>query len=111
AWRYRRHRAALSDIRAGTPVPLLERMRTDQMVPLGAALAALTMGRGTLATILTAAAIMGLPAAVLAPGLLAFRATAQGRGGSRGQRSGRKKSRRSEIRRSGASRPAKWPPR
>jgi len=60
--------------------PLLERMRTDQMVPLGAALAALTMARGTLATILTAAAIKGLPAAVLAPGLLAFRATAQGRG-------------------------------
>ncbi len=52
--------------------------------PLGAALAAFTMARGTLATILTAAAMMGLPAAVLAPGLLAFRATAEGRGGESG---------------------------
>jgi predicted MFS family arabinose efflux permease len=47
--------------------------------PLGAGLAALTMAGGTLATIFATAAVMGLPAALLAASLLISRATAADR--------------------------------
>jgi len=50
-------------------MPVLERARTDEVV-VGAGLAALTLGRGTLVTVAVIAATMGLPVVCLGYSLI-----------------------------------------